>query len=108
MDTLDRQAVLDPGMAVDDLGQVLLKPHPALRHHDHVELAGRLEHLLSLLATEIVVALDRDRALLLLTANVEQRVVVIAHPGRGTGGERTVENAAGRKDARRQRIAGAL
>jgi hypothetical protein len=65
--------VLDPGVAVDDHRHVVVKQRAALGHHHHPELARRGEHLLALLATRLVVALDRERADRLEPAQVRKR-----------------------------------
>ena len=108
VNVLDRKAVFDAGMTVDDLGQILLQPHAAFGHHEHAQFACCLEHLLALVAPQVVVTLDRDRTLFLLAPDVEQRVVVAIDRGGRSGSQGTVENPACGKQARRQRGSGAL
>uniref|UniRef100_A0A0N4Z2Z0 BON domain-containing protein n=1 Tax=Parastrongyloides trichosuri TaxID=131310 RepID=A0A0N4Z2Z0_PARTI len=102
---LHRHRVLDGGVAVDQHAHVGVVQRAAFRHDHHAQFAGSLHDLLALVAAGLVVALDAPGADGLHPAQVRARVVQVVDHGRRRRG-RSVQDGAGREDARRHHAPG--
>ena len=101
----DGDGVLDAGVAVEDHVHVVVERGAALGDDHHLQVAGRREDLLALIAAGLVVALDRDGASGLHPAEVAVRVVQRVDR-RAEVAVGAVEDRPRREDARADDLAG--
>ena len=99
VNTLDRQRVLDPGVAIDHHVHIVLKQRAAFGHHHHIGLARGFNDLLALIATRLVIAFHRRRTGRFHALQMRQGIIETIDHGARVG-LCAVENGAGRVNAR--------
>src|SRR6185295_8731145 len=94
-----RDRVFYTSVSVKHLSHVVEIGRATFRDYHHLKIAGRLDDLLALVAPRLVVAFDAERAGRPQPLEVSLRVVV-AIDHRFLGILRSIEDVAGRKNAR--------
>ena len=91
--------MFDAGVSVDDHGHVTHEERTAFGNDHHLEFAGRLEDLLTLIPARLIVTLDREGADRLHAPEMKEGVLQRVHLGPETAGG-PIENGSRGKGSR--------